>query len=116
MKLTKIQKFAKGKACMLRIPGICKTTPNNEDTCLCHAPSPNRGGMRKDDWWGAVGCEACHDLVDGRYFPKDFIVGMYADIWLPAIHEWQEMLIEAGYIKVEGIEIGLKKQLPRRIV
>ena len=111
-KLTKIQKFAKGKACMLRIPGICKTTPNNEDTCLCHAPFPNRGGMRKDDWWGAVGCSHCHDFMDGR---TNWVIHP-APTWNDAIHEWQEMLIEAGYIKVEGIEIGLKKQLPRRIV
>jgi len=105
-KLTKIQKFAKGKACMLRIPGICKTTPNNEDTCLCHAPHSGRHGSRKNDTWGAVGCHACHRLIDSGTSWKSY--------WHDAIHEWQTMLIEAGFIKVEGVEVGLPKQLPRR--
>lgn len=117
--LTKIQKFAKGKACQLRIPGICRTTPENQDCVLCHAPHPNRGGMRKDDHWGAVGCVPCHDVVDRRN-QKSYAYGdctntdaELAHYWMPAVYEWQAMLIQEGLMKVEGIEPGLPKILPR---
>ena len=115
-KLTKIQRFARGKACQLRIPGVHRETPEHEDTCLCHAPHPNRGGMRKDDHWGAVGCEACHASMDGRDTRLFEFLGSYGTLmgyWLPAIFEWQSMLIEAGLMTVNGIE-PVQKMLPRR--
>ena len=104
--LTKIQKFAQGKACQLRIPGVCRTTPDNEDTCLCHAPHPNRGGMRKDDHWGAVGCSKCHSLIDSGTAWRVY--------WHDAIYEWQEMLKDNDLMTVEGKEPGLPKTLPRK--
>lgn len=112
-KLTTIQRFAKGKPCMLRIPGVCRTTPDNEDTCLCHAPFPNRGGMREADWWGSVGCHACHAYIDKRMY-IGATVPVIERHWLPAIHEWQAALIEVGLIKVDGYEPGLPKLLKRR--
>ena len=116
--LTKIQKFAKGKPCQLRIPGVCRETPEHEDTCLCHAPHPNRGGMRKDDHWGSVGCMPCHDWIDGRdggkYYGNVAKSGIDMEFyWFGAIHEWQAMLMEADLMQVEGIE-PVRKQLPRR--
>lgn len=117
-KLTKIQRFAKGQPCQLRIPGVCRTTPDNEDTCLCHAPHPNRGGMRTDDEWGCVGCMPCHDMMDHRVSAKSWYAAndMPEAAWLRGIYEWQAMLKQAGLMKVEGIEPELPKQLPRRIV
>ena len=96
--LTKTQKFARGKPCSLRVPGICRTTPENEDVVLCHAPYPGRGGMRKDDHWGAPGCFRCHNYVDSRMNQRNEMISL-EEIWMPAIHEWQEMLIKSGYIK-----------------
>ena len=98
--LTPIQKFAKGKPCSLRIPGVCRTTPENEDVVLCHAPFPGRGGMRKDDWWGAPGCMRCHDFVDGRTLSAYGMTDTSREHWYPAIHEWQALLIEHGYVVI----------------
>ena len=96
-KLTKIREFARGKPCSLRIPGVCREAPDNENVVLCHAPYPGRHGSRKDDHWGAPGCVWCHDYVDGR---STGVKKTCADFWMPAIHEWQAMLIAKGLLKV----------------
>lgn len=99
--LTKIQKFARGKDCSLRIPGVCRTTPENEDVVLAHAPYPGRGGTRLHDWWGCPACSQCHDAVDGRGWKSiDNFINQSSYIWNPAIHEWQEMLIKEGLMVV----------------
>jgi hypothetical protein len=100
-KLTKIQRFARGKPCSLRIPDVHRTTPENEDVVLAHAPYPGRGGMRSHDWWGCPACSECHDYVDGRgrfnkWGAADVPGAVY---WMPAIHEWQAMLFEAGFLR-----------------
>ena len=104
---------------MLRIPGVCRTTPDNEDCVLCHAPFPNRGGMRKDDHWGAVGCSSCHDWIDGRdgsnYYGNIAKSGIDMEFyWYPAIHEWQTLLMEVRLMLVQGIVAQPPKILPRR--
>ena len=98
MKLTKIQKSARGEDCSLRIPGVCNFNP--ETTVLCHAPYPTRFGSRKDMWWAAYGCSDCHDFVDGRSIKTDFEVMATFGIWMPAIHETQVKLIEKGLMTV----------------
>jgi len=110
--LTKLQKFARGKPCMLRVPGVCRPAPENENTCLCHAPHPNRGGLRKDDQWGAVGCEPCHSWIDGRTHQEANAAYVYS-YWMSAIFEWQGMLMEHDLMTVEGVET-VTKLLPRR--
>ena len=97
MKTTKIQKFARGQECSLRIPGVCRQAPDNETTVLAHAPYPGRGGTRLHDWWGAPACSECHRLID-----SEPVFGFnYKEIWLPAIHEWQEKLIKAELLIVK---------------
>ncbi len=105
--LTTIQKFAKGKDCLLRIPGVCTVAPHNENVVLCHAPYPGRGGMRKDDWWACPGCFECHALLDGRTSAAKhnlFVIDQYGSseaIWYPSIREWIQMLIDAGFIEIK---------------
>ena len=100
-KLTKIQKYARGKPCSLRIPGVCRTTPENEDVVLAHAPYPGRGGTRLHDWWGCPACVRCHDYVDYRIKGCESHSAVSPGFWLPAIHEWQEMLFKADLIKLK---------------
>ena len=65
MKLSKIRKSARGRDCTLQIYPYCNQNP--ETTVLCHAPSEDKGlAVKSPDWWGAYGCSACHDIVDGR--------------------------------------------------
>lgn len=108
--MSKITKSAKGEQCTLRIPGVCEG--RTETVVFCHAPYPNRGGMRDQDFWGAYGCVDCHDFVDGRV---DNLVGfhMTAVYWMPAIHETQMKLHEKGLLWLGGDYEN--KILPRRV-
>ena len=91
----KIRDSARGECCSLRIEGVCKG--DSETVVFCHAPFPNRGGMRAHDFWGAYGCSSCHDYVDRRNY-------RYADqaeineSWLIGIHETQEKLFSKGLL------------------
>lgn len=97
MKQTKIRKSAKGKACQIRIPGVCSFVPN--ETVHCHK---NGGGMgmKSDDIMGARGCSKCHDAVDGRLkteFSRDELLVMFYE----GIFRTQLQLINEGLIQVK---------------
>jgi len=100
--LTAIQKLARGKDCTLRTP-VCNRDP--ETVVLCHAPYPGRGGTRLHDWWSAFGCSSCHSVMDGRHKDGSFkqqydpTVRNFEAVWLPAIHETQEIIIASGLMK-----------------
>ncbi len=50
--------------CMIRVPGVCQWTP----TCLCHDRTAGTAGrsQKPPDLIGAIGCDACHGVVDRR--------------------------------------------------
>lgn len=61
-----LRKFAQGKDCQLRIPGVCNFNP--ETTVLAHL---RRGGVaglgqKPPDLVGVHACSACHDCIDHR--------------------------------------------------
>jgi len=62
MKKSKIRESARGEDCQIRIPDVCKFTP--ETVVLCH-----KGGagvaMKSSDIHAAYGCYACHAVIDG---------------------------------------------------
>jgi hypothetical protein len=64
-----LRKLARGKACMIRAPGVCNANP--ETTVLAHYRIIGLSGigMKSPDWCGAWACFACHDFVDGRSHP-----------------------------------------------
>lgn len=65
-----LRKFAKGKACQLRLPGICNF--DTETTVLAHVRRGGVAGMRQKppDLCGIHACSACHNAMDGRSGPK----------------------------------------------
>lgn len=61
-----LRKLARGRSCMIRLPGIC-----NHDaatTVLAHIRIPGVSGigLKADDALGSWSCSACHDAVDRR--------------------------------------------------
>ena len=64
--MSKLRKEARGRQCMVNVPGIC--TGGGEDTVLAHYRHPRLCGMgqKPDDRFGAWACHACHDAIDGR--------------------------------------------------
>lgn len=64
------RKEARGKECMVRIPGVCNFNP--ETTVLAHYRIAGYCGssLKPDDDLGAWACSACHDVIDGRIAVK----------------------------------------------
>ena len=56
---------ARGQPCTFRIPGVCNGNP--ETSVFCHDRRGLLGkSLRPDDTNGAIGCFACHNVMDGR--------------------------------------------------
>lgn len=61
-----LRKEAKGRECMVRLPGICNFNP--ETTVLAHYRLAGicGAGQKSPDLIGAWCCSACHDEIDRR--------------------------------------------------
>ena len=64
--MVNLRKWARGKDCQIRIPGVCNHNP--ETTVLCHdnLAGVSGMGMKSPDECAALGCSSCHDVIDGR--------------------------------------------------
>jgi hypothetical protein len=60
-----LREIARGKECMIRLPGICNFNP--ETTVLCHYSLAGESGrsIKSPDILGAWGCSECHRISDG---------------------------------------------------
>lgn len=61
--MSKLTESAKGKDCLVRIPGVCNFNP--ETTVLAHLGGAGMG-IKEKDFHGSFCCSDCHDLIDGR--------------------------------------------------
>ena len=95
-KMSKLRKSAKGRECQIRIPGVCNGNP--ETVVLCHLPGGGMGA-KTHDMFGAFGCHACHDVVDGRARCNES-VDMLDIYFLEAVIRTQEIWLEEGLIHV----------------
>lgn len=68
MKKINLRKEAKGRPCQIQIYGVCNH--DSETSVLCHLPGPGVG-VKADDRHAAIGCSACHDVVDHRNVTPD---------------------------------------------
>ena len=61
-----LRKQAKGRGCMVRLPGICNH--NSETVVLAHVRLAGVSGMaiKASDLLGAWACSSCHDAIDRR--------------------------------------------------
>lgn len=59
-----LRSLARGRECMIRIPGTCNG--NSETVVGCHYRLPGLSGMglKPHDLFIAWGCSACHSVVD----------------------------------------------------
>lgn len=61
----KIMDVAKGEACTLNIAGVCNY--DDSTTVACHLPDGSGGSNKLTGALSiAIGCSACHNVVDGR--------------------------------------------------
>jgi hypothetical protein len=94
--MSKITRSARDKECTIRIPGVC--SGDNATTVHCHLPGGGVGAKR-NDLFGARGCNLCHDAVDGRTgvsISRDVLLIYFYD----AVIRTQEQLINEGLVNV----------------
>lgn len=59
--MTKLRKFAEGRSCTLRIPGVCSF--DSGKTQLAHGHGAGMG-TKLYDWIGVHACSECHAYLD----------------------------------------------------
>ncbi|EOY5688468.1 DUF1364 domain-containing protein [Salmonella enterica subsp. enterica] len=66
MKKVDLRKQARGRECTVRVPGHCNFNP--ETSVLAHYRLAGTCGAscKPDDMQGAIACNGCHDVIDGR--------------------------------------------------
>lgn len=68
--MSKIRKSARGKQCLVRIPGVCNFTPETVIAAHIRIAGTCGVGMKPSDLLTVRACSACHDVIDGRVRPK----------------------------------------------
>ena len=97
-KQDKYTRSARGQPCQIRIPGHCKPAPDNETTVPCHLNGAGMA-MKHSSIHIAYGCNACHDIVDGRVTPG--WSENQINIWfLEGVIRTQIIMIEEGILKL----------------
>ena len=97
--MSKITKSARGQECQIRIPGVCNGDP--ETVVFCHLGGGGIG-RKQPDLFGAYGCSACHDEVDGRTNRNPNYGRWETDLYFhEAIFRTQQLLLDQGLIKCE---------------
>ena len=97
-KQDKYTKSARGQACTIRIPGVCKPAPDNETTVPCHLNGAGLG-IKHSSIHLAYGCNACHDVVDHRV-RTDWTDDQIQRWFLEAVIRTQILMIQNGVLKI----------------
>lgn len=98
--MSDLKKYAKGKQCQIRIPGVCSRNP--ETVVLCHLNQKSLFGcgmgMKVPDRFGAHGCQACHDLCDGRMHTDRFTPDEILIMHMEGVFRTMNLLFSEGKI------------------
>lgn len=96
--MANLRNAARGRECQIRIPGYCNHNPDT--SCLAHIRLPGTcgTGIKPPDLLGAISCNCCHDIVDGRMrteYQRDEISLMHAE----GVLRTQVIWLKEGLIK-----------------
>lgn len=112
-----LRKLAKGRPCLIRVPGWCNKDPTTVVFCHVRMPDISGAGFKAPDLFGAFGCSNCHDLVDGRRGSwREYPQSLRDLMLLEGTIRTQLVLLEEGVIRVDGYEPNpIPKIVPRRL-
>lgn len=97
--MSKLRKFAKGEQCTLQIHPYCNG--DSDTSVLCHLPSDGQGlAIKSPDWWSAVGCSTCHDVIDGR-LKTDLDDSEVKACMIRGLYRTHLLFIEKGLLNVK---------------
>lgn len=97
MKKANLRDQARGRVCTIRIPGICNHDPETSVLAHYRLAGTCGTGCKPDDMQGAIGCNCCHDAIDGRIktsYSRDELRLMHAE----GVFRTQEIWREEGFI------------------
>lgn len=98
-KASKIRQSANGQPCLVRVEGVCNGDPST--VVLAHLNGAGTGA-KAGDHEGAYACWACHWWLDGGYVETGHSRDT-RDLWhLQAILRTQRVLIDKGFIVIQG--------------
>ena len=97
-KQDKFTRSARGKACTVRIPGVCRQHPDNETTVLAHLNGAGMG-FKASNIHGAFCCAECHQWLDGGY-SKTHTRQMRDLYHLEGVIRTQIIMIDEGILKL----------------
>ena len=89
-----LRKWAKGKECQIRIPGVCNR--DHTTTVLCHIRLAGLTGwaLKAPDELAAIGCSSCHDMADGRIEHPSWIKGEVKLMFYEGVFRTQAMWLK----------------------
>lgn len=94
----KYTRSARGKACTVRVPGICRQAPENETTVLAHVNGAGMG-FKAVNIHAAYCCFECHAWLDGGYSKTH--ASAERDLFhLEGVIRTQVIMIENGILKI----------------
>lgn len=117
--MTDLTKLAKGQPCLIRLPGICNRNPETSVWCHVRMINISGAGIKAPDVFGAIGCSACHDVVDNRAASYAFTYEMRRLYLLEGVMRTLVWMMERGILVVKGEREPrperLSKIVPRRL-
>jgi len=116
--VTDLTKLANGQPCQIRIAAICNGRPETSVWCHVRMIDISGSGMKAPDLLGAIGCSACHDIVDNRAASYAFTYEQRRLFLLEGVMRTQVWLLEQGIVLIRGEREPrperLSKIVPRR--
>jgi hypothetical protein len=96
----KYLKAARGRACTLRIPGVCNWNP--ETTVSAHSNLQRHGkgmGIKAHDIFSCHACSNCHSAIDG-HLKTDYSKEELQDYWQRGFEETLLRNLQDGVLKL----------------
>jgi Protein of unknown function (DUF1364) len=113
-----LTKLAKGQECRIRVPSYCNGNPDTSVWCHVRLSGISGMSLKSLDLFGAIGCNPCHDVVDGRT-KTTFSYGERRLMLLEGMLRTQAWLEENGILVFQPEApvraIRLPKIVPRRL-
>lgn len=93
MSSVNLRNYAKGKPCLVRVPGICNHDPAKVVLAHVRLTGITGGSQKAPDALGAWACSDCHEYCERRYNDRD------TRAFLEGVMRTQYQLIKDGVLK-----------------
>lgn len=95
--MTDLRKDARGRGCLIRIPGHWCADPTRVVLCHIRMIGLSGTGLKAPDLLAAFGCDVCHKIVDGQV-KSEFTYDQRRLLLLEGVMRTQAQWIERGIV------------------